>query len=270
MTPGHAPRTKWQQPFDAALTDVFQVQADIAGQVAQALDVALGDSAQTRRCATQPTANLAAYDAYLKGEAASQGDGHRAIRRVCGGRSRFYEQAVALDSTFALAWAQLARAHAAALLQRHAEPDERPTRARRAAERAEALAPDRPEGQLALGDYYRSVRDGQPPGARGVRGRAQAGARTTPTCCGAAALAEQSLGRWEAALQHLEQAWTLDPRSVDHCRGVVGTPCSGCAAIPRRRPPRPRPRARARQPRPASRTRPWCSWPRATSPAPGP
>jgi TolB-like protein len=27
--------TKWQQPFDAALTDVFQVQADIAGRVAE-------------------------------------------------------------------------------------------------------------------------------------------------------------------------------------------------------------------------------------------
>ena len=39
---GHAPTRKWQQPFDASLTDVFQVQADIAGQVAQALDVAIG------------------------------------------------------------------------------------------------------------------------------------------------------------------------------------------------------------------------------------
>src|SRR6185503_15456 len=31
VTPGGAPTTRWQQPFDAALTDVFQVQADIAG-----------------------------------------------------------------------------------------------------------------------------------------------------------------------------------------------------------------------------------------------
>src|SRR4029077_3747022 len=33
--------TKWEQPFDAALTDVFSVQADIAGKVASALNVAL-------------------------------------------------------------------------------------------------------------------------------------------------------------------------------------------------------------------------------------
>ncbi|HLN59346.1 MAG TPA: serine/threonine-protein kinase, partial [Thermoanaerobaculia bacterium] len=32
-----APTSKWQQPFDAALTDVFQVQSDIASRVAEAL-----------------------------------------------------------------------------------------------------------------------------------------------------------------------------------------------------------------------------------------
>ena len=48
VTPGAAATTRWQQPFDASLTDVFQVQADIAGRVAQALDVALGDSARQR------------------------------------------------------------------------------------------------------------------------------------------------------------------------------------------------------------------------------
>ena len=54
---GAAPTTKWQQPFDASLTDVFKVQADIAGQVAQALDVALADSV-SRQLAARPTANL--------------------------------------------------------------------------------------------------------------------------------------------------------------------------------------------------------------------
>ena len=69
---GSSPTTKWQAPFDAALTDVFQVQADIAGRVAQALDVALGDSTR-QQLAEQPTQNLAAYDAYLRGEEVSQG-----------------------------------------------------------------------------------------------------------------------------------------------------------------------------------------------------
>ena len=57
---------KWQQPFDASLTDVFKVQADVASQVAQALDVAIG-TRQQEVLADRPTANLAAYDAFLKG-----------------------------------------------------------------------------------------------------------------------------------------------------------------------------------------------------------
>jgi len=64
--------TKWQQPFDAALSDVFQVQADIAGRVAQALNLAL-EGPKQEQLAERPTQNLAAYDAYLKGEEITQG-----------------------------------------------------------------------------------------------------------------------------------------------------------------------------------------------------
>ena len=85
VEPGAAPTTKWQQPFDASLTDVFQVQADIATKVASALNAALGDSAR-QELAAKPTANLAAYDAYLKGEAASQARPWR-IPRACAGPS---------------------------------------------------------------------------------------------------------------------------------------------------------------------------------------
>src|SRR5206468_1443484 len=62
-----APTSKWQQPFDASLTDVFQVQADIASRVAQALGIAL-EVGEAKQLAEKPTENLAAYDAFLKGE----------------------------------------------------------------------------------------------------------------------------------------------------------------------------------------------------------
>ncbi|CAN5823194.1 hypothetical protein BH24GEM1_BH24GEM1_25100 [soil metagenome] len=87
---------RWQQPFDAALTDVSQVQADVAGRVAQALDIAIG-SRQQQALADRPTGNLAAYDAYLKGEAArARGNSPGALRQAMD----FNEQAVALDSGF--------------------------------------------------------------------------------------------------------------------------------------------------------------------------
>jgi tetratricopeptide (TPR) repeat protein len=37
----------------------------------------------------------------------------------------------------------------------------------------------------------------------------------------AAALAEQSLNRWDAAVKHLERAWTLDPRSATTARRLT-------------------------------------------------
>ncbi len=210
VAPGAAPTTTWQQPFDAALTDVFQVQADIAGKVASSLDVALG-ATQQRTLTEKPTANLAAYDAFLKGEATTQSIGvtdPASIRRGIA----FYEQAVALDSTFVQAWAQLARAQAYYYYVGTATPAAADA-ARRSAERAVALAPGRPESQLAIGDYYGAVLG---EGAKALAAY-EAGLKAAPTNADlltASALAEQTLGRWEAALGHLERARELDPRSI--------------------------------------------------------
>ena len=208
VTPGTAATTRWQQPFDAALTDVFQVQADIAGRVAQELNVALGDGTQ-HDLAEKPTRNLAAYDAYLKGiEAHSLGGNPVTLRQAVG----YFEQAVALDTLYASAWARLSQA-ASHLSIAGAPSPVLAERARAAAARALALAPDRPEGHAALGDYYRRIpRDY----ARALDEYAQ-GERQSPSNAElyrGIAQAEQALGRWEPALQHLRQAQRLDPRSV--------------------------------------------------------
>ena len=130
---GSVPTTQWQQSFDAQLTNVFQVQADIAGRVARALDVALDPTAQ-HVLAERPTANLPAYDAFLRGEAITQGfagTDPATLRRAL----PYYEQAVALDSTFAQAWAQLSRTHTTLYFNGAPTPAGAEA-ARRAAERA--------------------------------------------------------------------------------------------------------------------------------------
>ena len=211
--------TRWQQPFDAALTDVFQVQADMAGQVAQALDVALG-SPQKAVLAERPTANPAAYDAFLKGEAESQGVGTPDASHLRGALP-YYEQAVALDSGFVQAWTQLSRTHS--LLQVNGAPSQQGARrALEAAERARRLAPDHPEGHFALGEYYAAVPVDYPRALQEY----EAGLRMAPDnadLLGAAALAELSSGRWDEALQHLERAAILDPRSGTVTRRLAYT-----------------------------------------------
>ncbi len=211
---GRTARTRWVQQFDASLTDVFQVQADIASKVANALGVALGDSAR-RELNAPPTANLAAYDEFLKGEAASQGmKGDQAsLRRAIG----FYQRAVTLDSTFVHAWSQLSRA-SSSLYSNGVPSPEIGEQARNAAERARRLKPNDPSVYLALGDYYGSV---NPIDNERAAEAYEQGLRLAPRnvdLLGAVAMTESSLGRWDEATARLARASLLDPRSVSAAR----------------------------------------------------
>ncbi len=202
--------TKWEQPFEANLTDVFQVQADVAGRVAQALDVALGAGAK-QALGERPTQNLAAYDAYLKGEEVSRSlnvADPPTLRRAM----VYYEQAVALDSNFTAAWAARARAYSVLYANGVPEPSIAKT-ALESADRARALAPERPEGYLALAEYHRSVTGD---GTRALE-QAELGLKIAPSDVNllvVAALAQQALGHWDGASELLAKARAVDPRSV--------------------------------------------------------
>jgi eukaryotic-like serine/threonine-protein kinase len=212
-----APASKWQQPFDASLTDVFQVQSDIATKVAQSLGVALG-AGEEKRLSEKPTENLAAYDAFLKGEDTTKGmslSDPSSLRKGLG----FYEQAVALDPNFAQAWARASAAYS--LLYFNGTPTpELAERARKAAEKAVALAPGSPEGYLALGDYHRVV-TAQPNLALEQYAKGQRLAPRSTDLQNSMARAEQALGRWDAALEHLKQVDSRDPRSVRTVRSLT-------------------------------------------------
>jgi serine/threonine-protein kinase len=200
----------WQESFDANLTDVFRVQTDIASRVAAALNVALSDSTQ-RRIVERPTTNLAAYDAFLRGDALS---GNLSVLDPTTLRkaAELYEQATALDPNFALAWSRLARTYG--LMYTNGVPSQETGElTRRAAERALALSPDRSDGHLALGDYYSEVLVD----FRRAADEYAEGLRRSPSdvdLLNAAAINLQSLGQWDSALVSLSRAVTLDPRSV--------------------------------------------------------
>ena len=201
-------RHLWADRYDAELADVFEVQGRIAEQVAQALDVALA-AGERHTLSEKPTKNLAAYDAYLKGrEVGGSGEQDPAkLRRAL----RYYEQAVALDSSYALAWAKLAEDNIVLYANGAVVPGEA-ERARQAAERAVALAPDHVDGHLVLAVYYQWV---QHDNVRALEefGAAQRLAPSNVDVLWYSAALERSLGHWEAAVEHFRQSLALDPRS---------------------------------------------------------
>jgi tetratricopeptide (TPR) repeat protein len=93
----------WSRDYDRVLQDVFAIQSDIAQQVAEALKVRLlmGEKGQIEKKATE---NLEAYTLYLKGRyfwnKRTEADINKAIL--------YFEQAIKIDSTYALAYSGLA------------------------------------------------------------------------------------------------------------------------------------------------------------------
>jgi serine/threonine-protein kinase len=201
--------TRWQRSFDAALTDVFEIQGQIAGEVAEALDLAL--AAQARQdLSAHPTASLEAYTHYLHGRDLRAGEvAPDALR----GALAAYRRAVEIDPDFAAAWAELAAGHVDAMRLGGMRADDA-EEARRAVERAEALAPASPDTRKARGRYLHVVH-GDPGSALTEYRAAMRTAPNRSDLLDVAAEAEADLAMWSEAVVDLEQAARLDPQSPD-------------------------------------------------------
>lgn len=139
----------WSQTYDRDIKDVLQVETDVASSIAQALKITL-TAAESARLAQGGTRNVAAYDAFLRGEqrllsgADQQGDARAALV--------LFDQAVALDPDYAVAHASRARA-LDTLAIFHVDSrtrDDVRRQALAAGERAVELAPDLGEAHIAL------------------------------------------------------------------------------------------------------------------------
>jgi serine/threonine-protein kinase len=148
----------WSERFDRQLTGVFAVQDEIARAVVAALRARLtgprpppatGAVPAVAVPATRPTTNPEAYAKYLLGRhfiGQPTGEGFKRAADTL-------EQAVALDSGYAPAWASLAYAAFWRVQFETTGPEQAAytARARAAAEKAVALAPDLPEAYAVRG-----------------------------------------------------------------------------------------------------------------------
>src|SRR5277367_2494327 len=133
----------WSERFDREMKDVFEVQDEMARKIAEALRVTLSPQ-ELEALAVKPTESLQAYDLYLRGKRYAR----RQTRQDLEFALQMFENAVAIDPSFALAYAACANA-CAMFFCNYSRDQVWVERAREASGKAVALRWDLPEVQVS-------------------------------------------------------------------------------------------------------------------------
>jgi TolB-like protein/Tfp pilus assembly protein PilF len=201
----------WAESYQRTLDNMFGVEGEVAKKVASALAVKLSTE-KDQQLAVAPTTNPAAYEAYLRGRAyettwfVTVGNLDKAIAA--------YREAVALDPSFAPAWARLATTNVYSYFYYIDHTPQRLATAKRALDKALVLAPDTGETQLALGYYYYK-------GIGDYSRSLDAFQRALPLlpnsseALAAIAYVERRQGHLKDALKHINEAAARDPLNAD-------------------------------------------------------
>ena len=136
----------WAEIYDRKLTDIFAVESDIAKTIADQLQAKLTGS-EKQMIAAQPTTDTTAYELYHKGRSLwGKRTGDNIPKAIV-----FYEQAIAHDPNYALAYAGLSSAYILSPFYAGADRLSTSPKAKEAALKALRLDPNLAEAHLALG-----------------------------------------------------------------------------------------------------------------------
>ena len=141
----------WADTFDRKLTDVFQIESDIAKTIAEKLQAKLTGS-EERAISMQPTADVEAHQLYLKGR-------YLWNRRTAENLEKalnYFQQAADKDPNYALAYSGIADTCALFSVYGAGAPQEYLPRAKAAAEKAVELDDSLAEAHASLGLVYHS------------------------------------------------------------------------------------------------------------------
>jgi len=194
----------WAERYDRQLDDIFEVESDIAGKIAEALQATL-TGAERRAIAARPTKSTEAHDLYLKGKHHWRNFYAPGYERV----REYFEQAIALDASFAPAYTGLSLYYSWAAANAIFPPDVWP-RAEEYVRKALAIDDTYPEAYNALAAveiyYKRNWAAAERAFQRGMELDPNFGDIPAHygTCLG-------YLGRFEEAIAQEERALQLDP-----------------------------------------------------------
>jgi TolB-like protein/class 3 adenylate cyclase len=201
-----ADRHLWAQNYDRSLDDIFEVQSDVAKQVAEALRVKIL-TLEKERIDKKPTESAAAYTLYLRGRSIWNRRGLEDLKKAM----EYFELAVKEDPRFALGYA--GQADCAVLLAGEEQFDLREglTKAKDMAERALQLDPAQAEAHSTLGMvcfYEFSPRTAEEEFKKAIELKP-----SYATAHQWYSFVLRSELRWDEALREAEKAVELDPLS---------------------------------------------------------
>lgn len=208
------PRTDthaWAETYRRRLTadNLFDVESEISRRVARVLaaDVASAEEVHVRR---RPTESLEAHRFYVRGRSLLEQRDPPEMQHSLA----YFDQALAVDSTYALAWA--GRADALSILARYPgfDPDTLLPRASHAVGRALGLEPDLAEAHATRGRLHMYRREG--PEALRAFERAIALRPSFAAAHAWLAKLQLSLGRPAEALTNARRSVELDPLSAEN------------------------------------------------------
>lgn len=141
----------WAKTYDRELEDVFAIQSEIAEQVASELQAKLSQEEKSKLLATE-TENPKAYDLYLKGVYEFRTYTNKGLHNAIG----LLNQAIALDSNYASAYAYLAYSHIcrASIFGAEQSALEGLSSGKPFIDKALALHPDLDIAHMLMGFYY--------------------------------------------------------------------------------------------------------------------
>ena len=199
----------WSQSYDRTVQDIFAVQDEIAGEVVDSLKVKLL-GADHKPVQAGGTNDARAYEAYLRGRYEfNKGESRELVRAALVA----FDEALALDPSFAQAHASRSSALQALTRNGYLPYADGFAQARAAAERAVELAPDASDGHVALGRIAMTA-DQNWQGAEKSLRKALELNPSNAAGYGTLAALLSALGRKDEALAVARQGVSLDPLAL--------------------------------------------------------
>jgi TolB-like protein/Tfp pilus assembly protein PilF len=204
----------WVEKYDRDLADVFAIQSEIAQKIADQLQAKLSPT-ERNAISERPTSDIAAYDLYLQAkELINEGYSNYARERENDFKAvQLLDQAVARDPAFLLAHCLLAYVHDDIYISNYDQTETRLALAETCVKAAVRLQPDSGETHLAQAiHFYWGYRNYDR--AREELAKAQRVLPNNVQIFTFLGLIDRRQNRWDDAIQNLERAVGLDPRSA--------------------------------------------------------